>query len=61
MPEIVLNPASNICSMKSLEGLIVVLAMLVPFIAIKSHDLSTYAYWSVVTAIYLVYISLSRW
>ncbi len=47
--------------MKVLEGLIVILLMLLPFIAIKNHDLSTYIYWSTVTTLYLIYITLSRW
>ena len=49
------------CSMKLLEGLIVILAMLVPFAFIKTYNLLTYVYWCVVVAIYLVYITLSRW
>ncbi len=47
--------------MKVLEGLIVIAAMLLPFIAIKSYDLTTYIYWCAVTAAYLAYITLSRW
>ncbi|MCS7144296.1 MAG: hypothetical protein NZ879_04675 [Archaeoglobaceae archaeon] len=47
--------------MKALEGLIVVLAMCVPFLLIKTMDLTTYVYWSLVSAIYLVYIAISRW
>jgi hypothetical protein len=47
--------------MKALEGLIVVLAMSVPFIAIKSADMTTYIYWSLVSAVYLAYIAVSRW
>ncbi len=47
--------------MKVLEGLVVVLAMSVPFMAIKSADLTTYIYWSLVSAIYLAYIAVSRW
>ncbi len=47
--------------MKALEGLIVVLAMSMPFIAIKSVDLATYIYWSIVSATYLAYIAISRW
>ncbi|MBO8182005.1 MAG: hypothetical protein H0Z28_04325 [Archaeoglobus sp.] len=47
--------------MKFLEGLIVILAMLVPFAFIKTHDMLTYAYWCVVVSIYLAYIALSRW
>lgn len=46
--------------MKLIEGLIVVLAMLVPFVAIKSHDMATYLYWTLVSAAYLTYITL-RW
>jgi len=47
--------------MKALEGLIIVLVMSVPFIAIKSADLTTYIYWSLVSAMYLTYIAVSRW
>ncbi len=49
--------------MKVLEGVIVVLAMLLPFVAFKTADLTTYIYWTAVTAAYLVYIALTsgRW
>ena len=49
--------------MKVLEGVIVVLAMLLPFVAFKTADLTTYIYWVAVTALYLVYIALTsgRW
>ena len=47
--------------MKFLEGLIVILAMLVPFVAIKTHDLLTYIYWCAVASAYLAYIAFSRW
>ncbi|MEM0215150.1 MAG: hypothetical protein QXU31_04305 [Archaeoglobaceae archaeon] len=47
--------------MKALEGLIVVLVMCIPFVAIKSLDLTTYLYWSIVSAVYLAYIAFSRW
>jgi len=47
--------------MKALEGLIVILAMCVPFVVIKSIDLTTYIYWSSISALYLAYIAVSRW
>jgi len=47
--------------MRLMEVIVVVLAMLVPFIAIKSKDFATYLYWIGVTSVYLVYISLRRW
>ncbi len=47
--------------MRWIEALVVVTLMLVPFVAFKSSDLTTYAYWNVVTAVYLAYISLRRW
>ncbi|WP_290597763.1 MULTISPECIES: hypothetical protein [unclassified Archaeoglobus] len=47
--------------MKALEGLIVVLAMLIPFIAIKSYDMATYTYWTLISATYLCYIAVARW
>ncbi|WP_202319880.1 hypothetical protein [Archaeoglobus neptunius] len=47
--------------MKWLEGLVVVAAMTVPFMAIRSYDLTTYIYWSLVAALYLIYIAISRW
>ncbi len=47
--------------MKLLEGLVVILAMIVPFVLIKSHDMLTYVYWCCVASIYLIYIALSRW
>ncbi len=53
--------SSNNCSMRLLEILIVVIAMLVPFAAIKSADLTTFAYWNIVAAAYLAYIAIRRW
>ncbi|MFN3384005.1 MAG: hypothetical protein ACK401_03805 [Archaeoglobaceae archaeon] len=47
--------------MKGVEALIVLLVMCVPFIAIKSTDLATYLYWTVVSALYLIYVALKRW
>jgi hypothetical protein len=47
--------------MKLMEGIVVIAAMTVPFIAIKSHDFLTYTYWTAVTTLYLLYIALSRW
>jgi hypothetical protein len=47
--------------MKLLEGLIVILAMSLPFVAIKSNDMLTYIYWCAVASAYLLYIALSRW
>ncbi len=49
------------CSMKVLESAAVILAMLVPFVAIKTTNLSTYIYWTAVVAIYLGYIAYRRW
>jgi hypothetical protein len=46
--------------MKWLEGLVVVSAMLLPFVAIKSEDLTTYVYWILVSAAYLTYTAV-RW
>jgi len=47
--------------MRLLEVVIVLLAMIVPFFAIKRYDLSSYFYWACVTALYLIYISARRW
>ncbi|MBO8179784.1 MAG: hypothetical protein H0Z19_04785 [Archaeoglobus sp.] len=47
--------------MKLLEGVIIIAAMLVPFVAIKSHDMTTYLYWTAVAAAYLIYITIKRW
>ncbi len=47
--------------MKLLEGIVVIAAMLVPFVAIKSHDMTTYFYWTAVAAAYLAYIAIKRW
>ena len=47
--------------MKLLEGVAVIAAMFVPFVAIKGHDMTTYLYWTAVTAAYLAYISVKRW
>ncbi|WP_290902596.1 hypothetical protein [Ferroglobus sp.] len=40
---------------------IVLLAMLLPFISLKSNNLAAYFYWFAVTALYLIYISMRRW
>lgn len=47
--------------MRALEALVVLLAMCVPFVAIKSADLTTYLYWTVVSALYLTYVAFRRW
>ncbi|AIG97053.1 MULTISPECIES: hypothetical protein [Archaeoglobus] len=47
--------------MKLLEGIVVIAAMLVPFVAIRSHDMTTYLYWTAVTAAYLTYLTIKRW
>ena len=47
--------------MRPLEILIVVIAMLIPFAAIKSADFTTFAYWNIVAAAYLAYIAVRRW
>ncbi len=47
--------------MRALEIAAVVLAMLLPFVAIKSADLKTFAYWNILAAVYLIYISARRW
>lgn len=47
--------------MKVLELAAVIAAMLFPFFAIKSNDLTSYFYWFAVTAIYLLYIAARRW
>ncbi len=47
--------------MRGFEALIILLAMCVPFIAIKSTDLTTYLYWTLVSALYLIYVALKRW
>lgn len=60
-PENDKNNTPNICSMKLLEGVIIIAAMLVPFVAIKSHDMTTYLYWTAVAAAYLIYITIKRW
>jgi len=52
---------SNDCSMRILELIVVIFAMLIPFIAMKSEDLTTYLFWIAVVAIYLVYIAVRRW
>lgn len=52
---------SNNRSIRGFEALIVLLAMCVPFVAIRSIDLSTYFYWTIVSALYLTYVALRRW
>ncbi|MEM0203384.1 MAG: hypothetical protein QXO16_06270 [Archaeoglobaceae archaeon] len=47
--------------MRVVEVLVVLLAMCVPFVAIKSTNLATYLYWTVVSALYLIYVALKRW
>ncbi len=47
--------------MRFIELLIIILAMLVPFFAIKTNDLSTYVYWITVVTLYLIYIAVRRW
>lgn len=47
--------------MKLLEGVVVIAAMAVPFVAIKSHDMMTYIYWTALTAAYLTYLTIKRW
>ncbi|MET1124452.1 MAG: hypothetical protein ABWW66_04210 [Archaeoglobaceae archaeon] len=47
--------------MRLLECLAVVVLMLLPFVFPKSADLTTYAYWLVLTAAYLVTIAVRRW
>ncbi len=47
--------------MRAVEFAAVLTAMLVPFAAIKTDDMSTYAYWTVVVAAYLAYIAYRRW
>ncbi len=47
--------------MRILELIVVIFAMLIPFIAMKSEDLTTYLFWIAVVAIYLVYIAVRRW
>ena len=47
--------------MRAVEFAVVLLAMVVPFIAIRSHDLAAYIYWTVVVAAYLAYITYRRW
>ncbi|ADC66598.1 hypothetical protein Ferp_2491 [Ferroglobus placidus DSM 10642] len=44
-----------------IDIVIVLLAMLLPFISLKSNDLTAYFYWFAVTALYLLYISIRRW
>ncbi|MEM0022351.1 MAG: hypothetical protein QXD49_01775 [Archaeoglobaceae archaeon] len=43
------------------DVLVILLAMCIPFVAIKSMDLATYLYWTVVSALYLIYVALKRW
>lgn len=47
--------------MKWLEFVLVIVAMLIPFFAIKSSDISTYVYWTAVVVIYLAYKAVGRW
>ena len=49
--------------MKWIVCFLVVLLMLIPFVAIKSKDFTTYAYWVIVTSAFLIYtaIDTKRW
>ncbi len=49
------------CSMKVHEFAATILAMLVPFMVIKTDDLSTYIYWTAVVSLYLIYTAFRRW
>ncbi|AKG92077.1 hypothetical protein GAH_00581 [Geoglobus ahangari] len=49
------------CSMRSVEFVAVLTAMLVPFVALKTSDLSTYLYWTAVVSAYLAHIAYRRW
>ncbi len=47
--------------MKGLDVVAVLIAMLVPFFAFKSHDLTSYFYWFAVTFAYLLFVWARRW
>ncbi len=47
--------------MRVIEPLLIILAMIFPFVGIKSHDLSTYIYWTAVVSLYLAYTTYKRW
>jgi|Deesub1362A_J573_1020465.scaffolds.fasta_scaffold00615_5 hypothetical protein len=47
--------------MRLFELGVVIAAMLVPFIAIKSNSLATFVYWNTVVTAYLAYIAVRRW
>lgn len=47
--------------MRWIEALIVIFAMSVPFSVMKDQNLTTYLYWTVVSASYLIFIALRRW
>lgn len=49
--------------MKFFEVLVIVILMSVPFFLFKNENFTTFAYWTVVTIGYLVYIIFSskRW
>lgn len=49
------------CSMRAVEFAAVLIAMLVPFVAIKTDDLTTYLYWTAVVTAYLAHIAYRRW
>jgi len=47
--------------MRLIEFAVISLLMIMPFIAINSHDMATYIYWTAVVAVYLAYIAYRRW
>jgi hypothetical protein len=47
--------------MRWIEGVVVVIAMLIPLFAIKTTDFTTFAYWVLLTTLYLGYIAFRRW
>jgi hypothetical protein len=47
--------------MRLFEALVVIIAMCVPFVVMKSSDLTAYIYWTLVSAAYLIFIALRMW
>jgi len=47
--------------MRWLEFLVVIIAMFLPFVAMKRTDMTVYIYWTAISALYLAFIAFRRW
>ncbi|MDW7990127.1 MAG: hypothetical protein RMH75_05645 [Archaeoglobaceae archaeon] len=47
--------------MRQIESFLIIIAMCVPFLAIKRADMTTYLYWTIISAFYLIFTAFRRW